>query len=70
MNRDQVLVALRNKLRELDVDEGIVLMIAVNDMEHGTVVAGYNTKTPFYGIQFASIVLDTAVAVKKKVGQL
>jgi hypothetical protein len=70
MNRDQVLKELSDKLRELDLDPGLVGFICINDMQGGTKVAGFNSKTSFYAIQAAMVVLDIAASVKRKVGQL
>jgi hypothetical protein len=70
MDRDQVLLALRDKLRELDVDDGIVGVICVNEQQSGSKVAGFQTKTNFYALQCAQIVLDLAAAFKARIGSL
>lgn len=68
MNREQVVQELLGKLRELDLDDGVVGVIAVKGRNETTLVQGFSTPhNSLMSIDYAQIVLDVASAIKHRV---
>ncbi len=68
MNKEQVLQELVGKLRELDLDDGVVGIIAVKGRNETTTVQAFSTAhNSLMAIDYAQIVLDIASAIKHRV---